>query len=65
MAPTSVSETEAKLSTHEAVCAERYEAINARLKRIERILMWAAGSIISGGAGVGFMMLQMLLSRGH
>lgn len=65
MAAPTISETEARLTTHEAVCAERYEAINARLKRIEKILMWAAGSIITGGAGVGFMMLQMLLSRGH
>lgn len=53
------------MTTHEAICAERYEAINARLKRIEKILMWAAGSIITGGAGVGFLMLQMLLTRSH
>lgn len=65
MAGPTVAETDSRLTTHEAVCAERYEAINARLKRIERILMWAAGSIISGGAAVGFMMLQMLLSRVH
>lgn len=40
-------EVEAKLSTHEAVCAERYLGINARLKRLEGILIGAAGMIIA------------------
>jgi hypothetical protein len=31
----SINETEARLSTHEEVCAIRYEQINARLKRLE------------------------------
>jgi hypothetical protein len=37
---------EAKLETHEAVCAERYLGINARLKRLEMILLGAAGTLI-------------------
>lgn len=37
---------EARLSTHEAVCAERYAGINARLKRLEQILIGSAGAII-------------------
>lgn len=37
---------EAKLETHEAVCAERYLGINARLKRLEMILIGAAGTLI-------------------
>ena len=37
---------EAKLSTHEAVCAERYAGIWARLKRLESILIGSAGAII-------------------
>jgi hypothetical protein len=41
-----ISETEARLSTHEEVCAYRYETINARLKRLEQILMGACGFII-------------------
>ena len=41
-----VSEVEARLSTHEAVCAQRYEGINARLKRLEQILITSAGAII-------------------
>jgi hypothetical protein len=30
---------EARLDTHEQVCEFRYDSINARLKRIEQILM--------------------------
>ena len=48
-----IDETAAKLNTHEEVCAERYgkielqfESSNARLKRIETILMGSAASII-------------------
>ena len=48
-----VATVESKLETHEAVCAERYgkielqfEASNARLKRIETILMGSVGFII-------------------
>jgi hypothetical protein len=48
-----VATVESRLDTHEAVCAERYgkielqfEASNARLKRIETILMGSAGFII-------------------
>lgn len=32
---TDVKDVEAKLNTHEAVCAERYSGINAQLKRLE------------------------------
>jgi len=32
-----IDKNEAALSAHEAVCAERYAGINARLKRIEQI----------------------------
>jgi hypothetical protein len=40
------SDVEARLSTHEEVCALRYEQINARLKRLEQILLATAGSVI-------------------
>lgn len=39
-------EVEAHLDTHEAVCAERYLGINARLKRLEVILISCAGTLI-------------------
>jgi hypothetical protein len=41
-----ISEVEAKLMTHEEVCAVRYEGIHARLKRLEQILVGSAGAII-------------------
>jgi hypothetical protein len=41
-----VSEVESRFTTHEAVCAERYAGINARLKRLEHILIGSAGAII-------------------
>lgn len=49
-----VDATDARLSTHEAVCAERYEQINARLKRIEGIMMKTAGIMIVSMAGTIF-----------
>ena len=39
-------DTEARLSKHEEVCALRYEQINARLKRLEQILLGTAGFVI-------------------
>jgi hypothetical protein len=40
------TEVETRLSVHEAVCAERYLGINARLKRLEQIMIASAGAII-------------------
>ena len=40
------TELESKLSTHEEICAYRYEPINARLKRLEQILLGTAGFVI-------------------
>jgi hypothetical protein len=47
-----INETEARLNSHEAVCALRYEQINARLKRLEGILIKACGIMLVGMAGV-------------
>lgn len=47
-----MTETEARLNSHEAVCAERYAQINARLKRIESVLMRVAGVMIISMGGV-------------
>jgi hypothetical protein len=50
---TTISEVEAKIDSHVDVCAVRYEGIeremrgvNARLKRLEAILITGAGAII-------------------
>lgn len=44
--PKKVGPVGAKLATHEAVCADRYSSICARLKRLETIVMSTAGMII-------------------
>lgn len=50
----SIDATEARLSSHEEVCALRYEVINARLKRLESILITACGVLLTGMGGVVF-----------
>jgi hypothetical protein len=42
----SVDQVKGQLATHEAVCAERYAGINARLKRLEQILLGTTGFIV-------------------
>ena len=49
-----INATEARLTTHEEVCAIRYEQINARLKRIEAIMLKTAGLMIISMAGTIF-----------
>jgi hypothetical protein len=41
-----IDHTEARLNSHEALCALRYEAINARLKRLEQILIGTTAFVI-------------------
>jgi hypothetical protein len=57
---TTIDATEARLSTHEEVCALRYEQINARLKRIEGIMLKTAGLMIVSMAGTIFSAVWML-----
>jgi hypothetical protein len=57
---TNINATEARLSTHEEVCAIRYEQINARLKRIEGIMMRTAGVMILSMAGTIFSAVWIL-----
>lgn len=49
-----VDATDARLSTHEEICAIRYEQINARLKRIEGIMMKTAGVMLLSMGGTIF-----------
>lgn len=60
----------ARISEHEKVCAERYLNIelqfrssNARLRRIENILIATAGTLIVSGFGAMFALL-MVVQRG-
>jgi len=42
-----MDDIEARLNSHEAVCAERYLGIFARLKRLEQVLLVSVGFIIT------------------
>jgi hypothetical protein len=55
-----VDATDARLSTHEEICSIRYEQINARLKRIEGIMMRTAGVMILSMAGTIFSAVWIL-----
>ena len=43
---TTVQDLEVTVTSHIDVCAVRYDAIHARLKRLENLLMRVGGSII-------------------
>ena len=47
-----IDATDARLSTHEEICAMRYEQINARLKRLEGVIIKASGVMLVSMAGV-------------
>jgi len=47
-----VKDIEAKLQTHEAVCAERWKETIERIKRLELIMISAAGAVILMMAGM-------------
>ena len=55
-----VDETEARLQTHEQLCTLRYEQINARLKRIEGIMLKTAGVMLLSMAGTIFSAVWIL-----
>lgn len=55
----SIDHTEARLNTHEEVCALRYESICARLKRLEGLGITVAGFIIALLIGILLTMLGM------
>ena len=49
-----IDATDARLTTHEEVCAIRYDQIHARLKRIEGIMIKTAGIMLMSMAGTIF-----------
>lgn len=53
-----INETEARLNSHEEICAFRYDQINARLKRLEHILIKAGGVLLVMMAGMIFTFLS-------
>lgn len=56
---TTIDQTEARLNTHEEVCAVRYEGICARLKRIEGLGITVAGTIIMLLIGILLTILKV------
>jgi hypothetical protein len=54
-----IDATDARLTTHEEVCAIRYDQINARLKRIEGIMIKTAGIMLVSMAGTIFAAIWM------
>ena len=57
-----IGEVKGQLDTHEAVCAERYLGINARLKRSEVGLIAGASALI-GAMGWAINLLIGLVAK--
>jgi hypothetical protein len=61
---TTIQELEVTVTSHIDVCAVRYEAINARLKRLEQLVLKVGGAIIIvllGALGsMGMLLLEAL-----
>jgi hypothetical protein len=63
---TTVQDLEVTVTSHIDVCAVRYEAINARLKRLERTVVSVGGTIIVillGALGAMSVMLLEALQK--
>jgi hypothetical protein len=58
---TTVQELEVTVTSHIDVCAVRYEAINARLKRLEQLVLKVGGAIIIVLIGALGSMAMLLL----
>lgn len=61
---TTVQELEVTVTSHIDVCAVRYEAIHARLKRLEQLVLKVGGAIIvilvGALGGMGMLLLEAL-----
>lgn len=62
-----ISETEAKLSVHEAICAERYEGIqksfangSKRMTKIEYLLYFVIAAVLFGPGVAGEFVKKVL-----
>lgn len=47
-----IDHVDSRLTTHEAVCAERYGNIMFRMVRMEKMIMGAGAALIAGMAGL-------------
>ncbi len=65
-----VHDLDTRLTTHEAVCEERYKAIAVTntaiigsIGRIERILLAVTGTLILGMGGIIWTLLQLFAAK--
>ena len=49
---TTTHELEVQLTSHDAVCAERYNTFIQRVDRLESLMIKTAGALIVGMAGI-------------
>jgi hypothetical protein len=49
-----------RISSHERVCEERYQGINNRLERLEKIIMWSGATTIMGMGSIIVTLLVKL-----
>jgi len=54
---TTMDIAEARISSHEELCALRYEMINSRLKRLEGIIVTVCGVLLCSMGGIIFTFL--------
>jgi hypothetical protein len=54
-----MSEIDIRFTSHEAVCAERYAQINARLKRLEGVIMKTTGVLIVSMSAIVYASLTL------
>ena len=54
------AETEARLSTHEAVCEERYKQIINRFERLEKQMWFIITSLITGFGVVSYHLIDII-----
>jgi len=54
-----MSDIDTRFTSHELVCAERYAQINARLKRLEGVIMKTAGVLIVSMSAIVYASLTL------
>lgn len=59
-----IKDVDAKLNTHEAVCAERWKETVERIKRLEMILIGSAGAVILLMAGMLWKLQGITMASG-
>jgi hypothetical protein len=56
-----VARLDKEITTHEAVCAERWRQILDRMARMEAVVIWSAGVLVCGMGGIIWTLLSSRL----